>query len=932
MKLSTKLIVVLLLVGILPFATMGTVSLIKSQAGLKSLAFNQLNSVQSIKKAQIETFFGEREGDIGVLQETVATLRQEAFMKLEMARDLKSGQIQSFFAERMGDAEVLADNPHTQTAYLDLLTAFAMDGGASSGNFSGSGNYQYNAPAGYKAVHDKHFDTFDNYMRKYGYFDLFLMDAEKGAICFSVFKEGDFGRDTSQIDAGTLRDAWEHAKNGNVWLSDMAPYAPSADAPAQFVAAPIKDQGSVIGVVALQISTDAINKIMGNRAGLGETGETYLVGQDYLMRSDSYLDPENHSIVASFKDPVAGKAKTEASKAALSGSTDSKVILDYFGNPVLSCWAPISVGNQTWGLLAEIDVAEAFCPKDEKGEYFFAKYIKMYGYYDLFLMNPDGYTFYTVTQEADYQTNFVDGKYANSNLGELVRDVIRTKEFGIADFAPYAPSNGDPAAFIAQPVIHSGEVELIVGLQLSLEAINGIMQQRDGMGQSGESYLVGQDLKMRSDSFLDPTNFSVVGSFANNNSAKSEQITEALAGKSGQLIGPDYTKVITGKDNIVLAAYSPVKAGDLTWALVAEIDRPEAFAAADSLKRILIILSLIGTLTILVVAILLSRSITGPISRVISGMQSGSEEVNSAAGQVASASTQLAEGASEQASNLEETAATLEVMSSSAKTIAEQTQNADDRSSTVKDQAERGKQAMVSLNNAMEKIKESSSETAKIIKTIDEIAFQTNLLALNAAVEAARAGDAGKGFAVVAEEVRNLAQRSAEAAKGTANLIDSSVENSNLGASATQEVSEILEDVVEGIVEVSGLIGEVSKSAGEQARNVQGINSSVGQLDSVTQSNAAGAEESASAAEEMSAQANEMQSLVQRLVTIISGASAGRPSYQPNSGSSGSSGGPIAKRIMKQPEAAAQPVSEPFGNSASGDVVIPLDEDCMIEL
>ncbi len=537
-------------------------------------------------------------------------------------------------------------------------------------------------------------------------------------------------------------------------------------------------------------------------------------------------------------------------------------------------------------------------------------------------MTQSGHAFYTVSQEADYQTNFVDGKYADSNMGELTRRILQTKSFGIADFAPYAPSNNAPAAFIAQPFMHNGEVELVIGLQLSLDAINGIMQQREGLGQSGETYLVGSDHKMRSDSFLDPKNFSVAGSFGKNNLAKSEQINAALSGKKGHLIGPDYTNVITGKDNIVLASYSPVKVGDLTWALVAEIDEPEAFASAIALKKVMLVIALVGILAIIGVAILMARSITGPINRVISGMQSSADQVASASGQVSSASQQLAEGASEQASSLEETSASLEIMSSSAKVSATNSQSANAKSQDAKNQAERGQSAMIQLNEAMENIKVSSDETAKIIKTIDEIAFQTNLLALNAAVEAARAGDAGKGFAVVAEEVRNLAQRSAEAAKGTAELIAGSQENSNLGVTATGEVSSILEEVVGGIVEVSSLIQEVTTNAGEQARSVSEINTAVSQLDSVTQGNAAGAEESASAAEEMSAQAGEMQSLVQQLARIITGSSS--------SAAPARSSAPLTRK--KAPWANTFGSAMPKGNNRPVDEVIPLEDDVMMEL
>jgi methyl-accepting chemotaxis protein len=341
--------------------------------------------------------------------------------------------------------------------------------------------------------------------------------------------------------------------------------------------------------------------------------------------------------------------------------------------------------------------------------------------------------------------------------------------------------------------------------------------------------------------------------------------------------------------------------------------------------------TLVGLVAALVVGVLLAifmiRSITGPINRVIAGMQAGAEQVASASGQVSSASQQLAEGASEQASSLEETAASLEMMASGAKESSSKSDRANGRSQEVKNGAERGQAAMKGLNGAMEKIKNSSDETAKIIKTIDEIAFQTNLLALNAAVEAARAGDAGKGFAVVAEEVRNLAQRSAEAAKGTADLIDASKQNSDLGVQATSEVSTILEEVVTGIIEVSDLISEVSSTADEQARSVDEVNTAVGQMDLVTQSNAASAEESASAAEEMSAQAGEMNTLVQELVKIVGSASTSVSAY------SGHSSGPRLPKParFKKSQPAKASVRNDLGDFTM-DEVIPLDDDSLIEI
>lgn len=263
------------------------------------------------------------------------------------------------------------------------------------------------------------------------------------------------------------------------------------------------------------------------------------------------------------------------------------------------------------------------------------------------------------------------------------------------------------------------------------------------------------------------------------------------------------------------------------------------------------------------------RSITLPISRVIKGVAEGANHVTSASGQIASVSQQMAEGSTEQASSLEETSAALEEMSAMTQQNAGNSNLANVSMNEVSALVETSVVAMTRMSQTIDDIHSSAQETAKIIKTIDEIAFQTNLLALNAAVEAARAGEAGKGFAVVAEEVRNLAQRSAVAAKNTTSLIEQSQENSNSGVQVADEVAETLSGIQSGASKVGALIAEIAAASNEQSQGIQEINSAVTQVDMVVQANAANAEESASAAQELSSQATTLQQMVDRLTTIV---------------------------------------------------------------
>jgi methyl-accepting chemotaxis protein len=377
-----------------------------------------------------------------------------------------------------------------------------------------------------------------------------------------------------------------------------------------------------------------------------------------------------------------------------------------------------------------------------------------------------------------------------------------------------------------------------------------------------------------------------------------------------------------------LVSFQPMKIGGFSYVMVATCPTSESMVLANSIKAksqkqannaitfvvaVLVVMSLLGGL----LGFWTSRGISKVLKQVSDTLRAGAEQTTSAAGQVSAASQSLAEGASEQAASLEETSSSLEEMSSMTQRNAETAGRVKELGSQARKAGDLGVKDMTALLGAMDAIKTSSTDVAKTMKTIDEIAFQTNILALNAAVEAARAGEAGAGFVVVAGEVRNLAQRCAQAAKETASKIEDAVQKSSAGADITAKVARHLEEIVGKARQVDELAGEVASASQEQSQGIAQVNVAVTQIDKVTQSNAANAEQSAAAAAKLTTQAESLKEAVSDLLRLVDGEDT-------QTGASASTASASCNSIAKRGFAKRQlPIVAAYGNGHNTATIGP---------
>jgi methyl-accepting chemotaxis protein len=616
-----KLLLAFLGLALVPLVIISTMAYTRAQNALKQAAYDKLGAVRAIKKTQVEEYFVGRQDDMVALVETVDSLYQEAFSKLTTAQSIKKEQIEQFFSEQRGAVTALADNNNLIEMY-DAFDAYHDDS-----NVRPTSSFPIDTVE-YFSITAPYEEFLTGYAETYGYHDLLFICADHGHVMYTVATESDLGvnlTSSAWIDSSLGRLWREVTTNEQVAIVDFEPYVPSDGRLTAFIGAPIHDlDGQLVGVVVLQIVVDPINAIAQERTGMGETGEAFLVAQEpdgrITLRSDRRaVGDGKYGVGYDITDSA-----PQYVQDALSGEMGKDIFVENDGRVAIVSYEPLDIEGLNWAIISKIDLEEVLVPQVEgRGEDFFTQYKELYGYQDLFLITPGGYVFYSVAQKPDYQTNLLDGPYSESNLGKLFRQVLETGQFGLTDFDSYAPSGGDLVAFMIQPVTSEQEeedlIEMIVAVQLPLEGINSIMQERAGMSEGGETYLVGPDKRMRSDSRRSPDTHSVVASFAGTveeNGVDTEASRRALDGKGGTGIILNYL------GQRVVSAWSPVDVPGLNWAIIAEEDTSHALAAANNLGNTLIFTTL-GSVLVLIVAIFwVAGTVAQPVVQITDVAQS----------------------------------------------------------------------------------------------------------------------------------------------------------------------------------------------------------------------------------------------------------------------------------------------------------------------
>ena len=847
---------------------MGVAAYISAADSLEREAEIRLSALLESRKANFSDYLESIEQDLRFVASSPLT-RQALVDFREGWNQLDGDQAETL--QRL----YITDNPHP-TGSKEELDA-AADGSA------------------YSAAHQAYHPWFRQFLRERSYYDIFMFDLE-GNLVYTVFKELDYA---TNLNSGQYRDtdlgnAFRAARNNPAEnyqaFFDFRPYAPSADAPASFIAAPVMgEHGQPIGVLAFQMPIDRINAVIQQSAGLGTTGDAFIVGQDRLMRTDSRFSSESTIL--------AKKVSNAAIDHALAGQSGAENVLSMQGGEALAAYSAFDFKGTRWAMLAVMAHDEILAPARALAWRIAAitllalAGISVLGFFlARDIIDPLKGMVAAVKRMTEGASINVPGCERQDEIGEISRAL---DAFG---------QQGLETARLRSALDGCSNMVMVANRRDELVYANPVLQAhlkhheaaiRQDVPNFSAQLLVGNTIEIF-DRF--PGGNSTIGGHRTTTAhldfeigdLRLQLVTNPIFNSQKENIGTivefaDRTSELSFQEQID-GVINAVSQGDFSRTMALDDVDGIYKKLGDGVNKLVTVVDKATTDISLMLKGLAEGSLDRRIANdyqgkfgelkhyandtaerltgIVAQIRMATGEVESAADEIASGTSDLSSRTEQAAASLEETAASTEEMAATVRQNAANAGNANSLASEANATAGQGGEVVKQAVEAMSGIEASAQKITDIIGVIDEIAFQTNLLALNASVEAARAGEAGKGFAVVAQEVRQLAQRSAQAASDIKTVIQDSNGQVKDGVRLVNQAGEVLEDIVGSIGKVASIVKDISNASQEQSSGVQEINNSVASMDEMTQQNSALVEQSTAAAKALNDQAKNLTELV----------------------------------------------------------------------